>query len=68
MRYLYGIEPLARRTKLEAIVDMTAEAVADAARRLYEAKRDGYIAVLAGKVEAGKAATALGAPVRTLPL
>jgi len=68
MRYLYGIEPLARRTKLEAIVDMTADAVADAARRLHEAKRDGYIAVLAGKTEAGKAAAALGAPVRTLPL
>jgi Zn-dependent M16 (insulinase) family peptidase len=68
MRYLYGIEPLARRNKLESIVDMTAESVANAAGRLYEAKREGYIAVLAGKTEAGKAAAALGAPVRNLPL
>jgi Zn-dependent M16 (insulinase) family peptidase len=71
-RFLYGIEDHHRRGKLESIVSITAAELAAAAERLAGAAADtanrGIPTVIAGTVEAEKAAAQLGVEIRALPV
>lgn len=68
MRILYGIEPEARRRKLEAIIDMDPDGPARAARRLAGAASSARTAVLGGPSIAAAAAESLSTIPRTLPV
>lgn len=68
MRLLCAIEDGARRRKLQAIVDLTADELAAAAARLSSNLDSGVSAVIAGNGAASKAAAQLGVEVKELPV
>ncbi|MDR1506098.1 MAG: insulinase family protein [Treponema sp.] len=78
LRYLYGITPLHRFTRLKEIVALKEEDTAAAARRLAAAagalsrrapaEESGRQVIIAGKAAAEKAAAALGVEPKVLPV
>jgi Zn-dependent M16 (insulinase) family peptidase len=67
LRFLYGIEDLHRRRKLERLIAVTGEQVTEALRRL-AAQSAAVPVILAGPAAAEKAAAALGVDPRELPV
>jgi Zn-dependent M16 (insulinase) family peptidase len=67
LRFLYGIGDEARRGKLEGLIGLEAEQIAGAERRL-GLEEGSCPVVLAGRGIAEKAAAALGAELRELPV
>jgi Zn-dependent M16 (insulinase) family peptidase len=67
LRFLYGIEDIHRRRKLERLIAVTGEQVTEALRRL-AAQSAAVPVILAGPRAAEKAAKALGVEVRELPV
>ena len=67
LRFLYGVEDAYRRRKLERLIAVTGEQVTEALRRL-AAQSAAVPVILAGPATAEKAARALGATVRELPV
>jgi Zn-dependent M16 (insulinase) family peptidase len=67
LRFLYGVENVHRRRKLERLVAVTGEQVAEALRRL-AAQGAATPVILAGPKAAEKAAKALGVEARELPV
>lgn len=68
LRFLYGIEDEHRQQKLEKIINVSAEDVREAARRLAGQFAEGKAAVVAGPRIAEKAAEKLGVPIINLPV
>jgi len=68
LRFLTGIEDSARRRKLQALVALEPPELSAAAARLASGWDGSCATVLAGNNQAGEAAAALGAPVRSLPV
>jgi Zn-dependent M16 (insulinase) family peptidase len=67
LRFLYGIDDGARRKRLEALIGLEAGQVAGAERRL-GLQEGACPVILAGRGAAEKAAKALGAELRELPV
>ncbi|AEF85106.1 peptidase, M16 family [Treponema primitia ZAS-2] len=70
-RFLYGFEDAHRANKLQSMVSITAEELCAAAKRIAAAAAEqgrGIPTVIAGTVEAEKAAAKLGVEIRKLPV